>query len=531
MRNLKILARILAVSANMKVEWNDESTAACDGSTVYLPNAWSYSADPKAAELLEGIMDHEAGGHGRHTDFEALKTWVQAQKRSQFARSLQNIFEDIFIERMAMRDRPGVASNLKKMVEILTSRGFFGKPETHQKVDGAQLIVCTLLISLRSEYLRGQDEHLGEFRKQIEVRANDVLGALWPAIWGIAKKSEVTTSTEENAVLADEIVKLIGDFASEDVDEEKAAGKDGVPSEEEPGELEVKAAKKVLETANQDMPETEITIGASEALSKGALGGGSDRLYDETAKQSIAPEAYPIAVKVKAKSDDLIEALLSQTKNERHIRFDGRRLSGRHLSRIKVGDARVFIKKEYAQGVKTAVSVLTDLSGSMQDQMIGSRTTCRAVAIGVMIGLADVLDEFDVPFALNTYCNSLGRYKGFEQDWEQIRRTKMTPRNGGSTISGAAMEAVLSDLACQSEERRLLVLITDGETSDQTRLESCYAEAIAQGIEVVSITIGRGAAGVIQLAKRFGFEATSCTNEAQIGNFVIERVLKSVTTA
>ena len=76
MRNLVILAKWLAGRVNVDVEVYKGQTAciylAKNGRRVIqIPEDWSYTTDPQAAELLEGVIDHEALGHGRFTDLTA----------------------------------------------------------------------------------------------------------------------------------------------------------------------------------------------------------------------------------------------------------------------------------------------------------------------------------------------------------------------------------------------------------------------------------------------------------------------------
>ena len=76
MRNLKILAAWLAANAGVDVETYNGSTACISSGkngkkVIKLPASWVLSTDPESESLIQGVIDHEALGHGRYTDFDA----------------------------------------------------------------------------------------------------------------------------------------------------------------------------------------------------------------------------------------------------------------------------------------------------------------------------------------------------------------------------------------------------------------------------------------------------------------------------
>lgn len=91
-----------------------------NGDTVYLPH-WDLT-DPSIRNGLYGAIAHEAGGHVRLTCFEDIET-VARQRTSGHPRRLwhaaSNILEDIRIERVLLREYPGMAAYLDAMVKII----------------------------------------------------------------------------------------------------------------------------------------------------------------------------------------------------------------------------------------------------------------------------------------------------------------------------------------------------------------------------------------------------------------------------
>jgi nitric oxide reductase activation protein len=198
---------------------------------------------------------------------------------------------------------------------------------------------------------------------------------------------------------------------------------------------------------------------------------------------------------------------------------------------VALGDARIFRKKTRGESLSTAVHFLVDLSSSMSEAMGSGRRgdiSRRTAAIGLVQGLGDVLDEYDIPFAVDTYSTVFSVYKTYEDSWSATRRRGLFPSINGGTQTGAAMQRSMLSLMDRSEERKLLFVVTDGDTGDFDRLVSCYTEARSLGIEVVSIMLGPVIPMIQQLSDRFGFSAETVENVDHIGDFAVRKVLEAV---
>ena len=565
MRNLMVVARVLSMNAGMNVVFKEAQTASCDGQTVFIPNHWSYSEDPQAPQLLEGIMDHEALGHGRFTDFALLGTYLGKVKAPQrvFAKTIHNILEDIYIEAKAMAVKPGVRANLVKTVEILSQRGLLCNPQGLSK-NGASLLIIALLHTGRARLLPGQNQFLGEYADQCEELARREFGdGLWAQIWNLAKQSVDATSTAQTIHLTKQIIKLIEDMAdekSDDQEESKSSegdspqdGSDNDQSDSmssepfqdskepeggqssEVGDRDQQSlARSLLESLVNaaDLPEVEISEMASQAMNEKTSVNGVAMVHfeDEKNQTGIGNNVRMIANCVKGIADDLEDALVTQTKCQKHNAIVGRRINPRVLSRVKVGNSTIFEKKQMGSKVDCAVSMVVDLSISMSAKISGGRGlyTRRELALGSMFALADILDEYEVPLSVSTYCHKHQALKEFGQEWSSIRRKKVVGQHGGNTLTGSAVQERLGSLACQPQERKLLIVITDGKTSDFSLLQSCYSEALHQGIEIASIMLGEPIEQISKLATQFGFEAKTCDEISSLGRYCLDRILKAI---
>lgn len=596
MRNLIILAKWLAARAQVDV-------VECNGSTAWIelvngrrviniPSSWNYSNDPDAQALLEGIMDHEALGHGRFTDLEA-KAKAQDQKLIEFnalSSAIWNTLEDVFIERRSIETYPGVKHNLARTMAILSGRGFFGNADQFAAcASKIHLLRAGLLNCLRHALVPGQAE---VFQRNVDALGpllQKELGSLWNDVMAVAARVVDSTCTMDNIKLTIEIMGLLeeasqepNDSGADDQDQQQGGNSqpepeqgdgegdstpgDGAPGSSCPGESQssgegsegsndassepqaggssaaggsadqlgesksrTQAAKEILRDQNAKLPTVEVTDGLSDAIAGRGLypARGVRSLHVVEQVKKVSPESMRVCSQVKSAADDLQEALIALTHSSKSINLAGKRLESRVLSRVRMGNARVFRRKSEGESLSTAVLILVDCSSSMDEPLRDGVTRIDA-SIGLAYGLGDVLDEHDVPFQVTCYSDCYADMKVFDQPWVQVRRGQTMPSICGSTCTGLAMQKALGELVVRHEERKLVLVVTDGATSDQVILKSCYSEAMHHGIEVASIMIGPRIPSIEDLAREFGFDATSANTSAGLGKYAVQQVLAAI---
>jgi cobaltochelatase CobT len=627
MRNLMILAKWLARTVNISVEEIRGQTAYISltdtgRKVIGIPSHWTYTNEPKAADLLEGVLIHEALGHGRFTNLTALKSAVDAGEieLNNVSKAVNNILEDIMIERMAIDTYPGVRAKLAKTVEILFEKNFFGTAKDFAQQPPVGLLISGLLNTLRGTLISGQEKAFEQNSLLLKGVLEETMGQLWTDVLNIAMRVEHSKTSEDNIELTKEIMALIkqasedqpeesqgkgesgeGDGQSDegddtsDSDSQDSSGqagdkqesspgkgkpsKDGEPSDgkaegsspgsqgdlfDQPtsesdnssqasdqgspgtpksqkdsdnskapapkgfGDKEKSAAQEIMENVDEKDLQSEIGEMISEVLEQIMGGNRPSDISEGRGTQKISDESLRVKSQIKRIADDLRDALETQTVCTKSIKQVGKRLSSRVLPRVRSGNSNVFSQKVIADGVSTAVTVLCDLSGSMTSRTDDRTTTRQDAAVGLMLGLGDILDEYEVPFEFDVYADLYATMKSFSDDWSQVKRKNTLPNVGGGTITGAAMQKALGNLVVQPQDRRLMVIITDGDTGDLQVLASCYAEATEMGIEVASIMIGPMIPSISQLANKFGFKATSINDSRNLGRFAVERILESI---
>ncbi|MDA8225835.1 MAG: nitric oxide reductase activation protein NorD [Betaproteobacteria bacterium] len=134
-----------------------------------------------------------------------------------------------------------------------------------------------------------------------------------------------------------------------------------------------------------------------------------------------------------------------------------------------------------------SVLLLIDLSESTNDAVFGSESTVLELAREAAVLLADALDKIGDPFAIHGF-DSNGRhdieyfrYKDFGAPYNDQAKARLAGMSGQmSTRMGAAMRHAGSILKRQPSNKKLLLVITDGEPADNDVRDPQYLRADAK---------------------------------------------------
>lgn len=185
-----------------------------------------------------------------------------------------------------------------------------------------------------------------------------------------------------------------------------------------------------------------------------------------------------------------LQGLIQASKLKRSIpRRVGRRLDNRTLTRLSVGDDRLFISREEKKGVNTAVLLILDGSGSMDYQTPGNKmhTATRAcfVALEAMYSIPGVTAA---AVEFNSQPNTVYNLCG----WGQKPDSKLFNHNSaGGTELSTALWLGWGELMSRPESRKIAVVFSDGETaySDADPTRAAIRRMKQDGIEMVGIGI------------------------------------------
>jgi cobalamin biosynthesis protein CobT len=181
------------------------------------------------------------------------------------------------------------------------------------------------------------------------------------------------------------------------------------------------------------------------------------------------------------------------------------RLNRRALTKFATGSANIFSRREYVEAETSAVSVLIDCSGSMND---GTAQISRiSVAQKIAIHLSKILQQSRVPFAVT------GFHSGYESNqiignahvqvpvfipiktWKQSMQQAI-PALGiidqlatSGTPDYSAIYNALDDLGKRNEKRKILFLLTDANGYREEHMQHLQSLADKIGITIVAIGI------------------------------------------
>ena len=148
MRNLRSALPIVAAALGRKFGVTvavGGSRACTDGRVIQLPDL---PEDPAARDLAWGYLAHEAA-HVRYTDFGAYRRAAQA---GPLQAAIQNILEDVRIERALAGPYPGTRATIASVLRRLLADGELAAPAGN--AHPAVLLQGYLLLKLRHQVLR-----------------------------------------------------------------------------------------------------------------------------------------------------------------------------------------------------------------------------------------------------------------------------------------------------------------------------------------------------------------------------------------
>lgn len=221
------------------------------------------------------------------------------------------------------------------------------------------------------------------------------------------------------------------------------------------------------------------------------IAGVTDKTSIEGIDQAVAQSTGPL-------QKDLRRLIASRSQVKRIPGMRRGRLHGPNLHRIISGDDRVFTRREEAQSLDTAISLVIDCSGSMAgDRMKLATETAYALGsvlsrLGIQFECLGFTDNWSDPRVNNKAYKqeakradgiakiiravplTMPKFKTFEERWTQpVQRRFAAVHNGhggygcgipfGATPEGCGMEFAARRLLRRKEARKIMIVMTDGE--------------------------------------------------------------------
>ncbi|QXW20150.1 VWA domain-containing protein (plasmid) [Comamonas aquatica] len=165
----------------------------------------------------------------------------------------------------------------------------------------------------------------------------------------------------------------------------------------------------------------------------------------------------------------------------------GQRVSPRHVWKLKkLGDTRIFKHTTKVVGSRVAVDILVDGSMSMHADL--------NLACEVSLAFCDALQRLPkASSALSVFSGNYGVsrvVKEYGEGVHQVRSKLGSLTASGNTPTGKALLQRMHALQTQTQDKKWLVVVTDGRASDQMIAVAAVEQAKRLGINVLGIGIG-----------------------------------------
>jgi nitric oxide reductase activation protein len=176
-----------------------------------------------------------------------------------------------------------------------------------------------------------------------------------------------------------------------------------------------------------------------------------------------------------------------------------------------------------------AVLVLLDLSESTNEVVSGTDRPVLQLAREATALLAWAIDNIGDPFAIHGFASDgrhdvqYYRFKDFDQSYNDSVKSKLAGMQGGlSTRMGAALRHAGNDLLQQSQQKKLIILVSDGEPADIDERDPQYLrhdtkkaveELSTRGILTYCLTLDPDADDYV--SRIFGINAYSVVDNVQ----------------
>ena len=539
------LARTLGNDTDLTITvGGDNSYCSADGNRI---NIARMPATPLGRMLMTGLVFHEV----------AHKRYTEGGRPQGMLGDLTNIIEDVRIEALTIKERPGTRYDLEVVTTYYAGKGDLTPTDT-----------TTALLGLVLSYGYGeilQHRAVTELHATCRTLLAEALGSAFvPDVLRLLEQGFPTlTSTVEAQRLAERIIDRLkqvpqeeepsvaqGDKKAEDrtdgSGEETTADaspdgqqqqsepsignstEDDAPSEDQQQKSNTtpddcsgpdSAADKVPSTPTpkptaQDIDRMINTGGRGYGDRSSALLNDLNQLAGQTPQELLhavpllpptqrvttpdrfadsLDETEAIATSARLRSR-LLTLLQGKQRRSHAAGSSGRRIDSRRLVNMAFGDPRIFRKKEEVIALNTAVVILIDGSGSMLSTGGGTRTMSRIANASAFALHRTLYSLAGVSAASAVFAGKEGTNIRITADFGQKPTAPLFQvRPSGSTPTDQGLWYARGALLTRPESRRILLIITDGYPDDLDAAQAAAKRIHQDGIEIAAISIGTDA--------------------------------------
>ncbi|MGL5389883.1 MAG: VWA domain-containing protein [Shewanella sp.] len=471
-----------------------------DGKRIVIPTA--NPDDPHYQQIAWGYLAHEAA-HIRHTNFDM----VQKASSKPIRKALLNIIEDVRIENELAKDYPGTRRSISQVIEYMVDTQQMCVPEP---LEPATHLQAWLLFRLRYQFL-GQsilatlyqtvDERV---RQLFSAAAMSRLSAMLTAVPSLASTGEVLKLVDAIVTMLEEESRPPQDESDTDSGRQDASNDS---SDNQTSETALPATgdsdtaeqadnlRQALEAcAGQFKPDTFAQV--AHVLSEQAEGHqGVTPLSLPQAEQALTGDEAILTItasesaQIRARLRGMVQA--SQD-NRNHAKRHGLRVATHRLAASQAGESRLFIQRQPRVAPNAAVHLLVDISGSMGRPIGEGHRKFFHVANEAALALAMALEGIPGVVPAVSY------FPGVHQEVSIVLLPKQSVRHRaacfdqkprGCTPMAQAMWFAANSLLAQKQQRKLMIVLTDGDPDDWAATHDIVDRCRRSGFELLGIGI------------------------------------------
>ena len=499
---LPLLASILGDRYGVQVRIGGKE-ACTNGKVIHLPSL-PIDCEPELLALARSFVDHESG-HIRHTDFSVLK----AENLDPVTFNLFNCLEDWRVEKMLSGIFPGCRRNLNWLIR----RFFVEQAQPRAGDDSPALAVLDYVLltvrawdvdevtparqnaaSIVEQHFPGLKDALDAILVKVYIHCPDTTAAVEYAKqialcirqWEPPQPIETSKCTgANNKKVVRQTTRETNDSTSQ-INQQPESACASAPVQQSRA-LNALPLKALFHAEAQDLPQNIGEIMTIELAKSSAESSGDALAVAVEGTRHAA--ALPAEKKLQALQASIalrtrLQSFL-QTQSQRRCSI-GRRgtLHPSSLHRLQVGNAHVFQKESEQQGVNTAVHILLDVSGSMAGAPINlANRACYAAATALshIRGVNPAVTVFPATMVTNSVFPIMRHGQPLPDRFDILA-------SGGTPLAGA-LWWVLQTMLPLKEQRKMILVITDGMPDNPLAANNALGVAQKLGFEVYGLGI------------------------------------------
>lgn len=455
--------------------------------------------DTHYVDLLRGYVDHEVG-HVRFTNHGEMDAALT--RRLDIAGALKtiiHIYEDIRVERLMGQCFPGCRRNLRTLVSLVfrerrplpvDAREVWDKASS--PAAGGRDVSRPVWTALAQYilYRTRQDAHqdlaalLPAYRRPLDGLAPGLAERLEPVL---SKVGADGTHTRANIALAEETLRLVENFFGHDwtwPGEDKAFNRDQALSQlgwmlknggsaGESVDLG-QAAAQLVENILSGVDSLSVT---RDIIVQHGYGSPPWRDRLSTLSEREQKEALQASAMLDAQLQSLVQTLvLNRSGSARRGKLDTR-----VLHRLSVGNSRIFRRTSETRGLNTEIVLAVDMSGSMRGRYKSVMASKALYAVILSLRKIPGLRSAVMGFYDNCALDILRPHDRVTP--------RMNLRPEGGTLCGHALRYAMQQFTGRRDSRKMVLMLTDGDSDNGSDFQDSIARAGASGIELLGIGI------------------------------------------